>query len=446
MATTLARPTTAAAKLYDAKLCTAEDAVAPIPSGSKLLVGMAVGQPPAVLSAVADRVRADDLTGLRLYYKIAMDPLADSLLQPDVISKIEAHTFFVAGPDHKIIKEQIADDEKLLVFHPVNFSMIPRVVQDLEPDTFVVTVSPMDNGGYFSLGTDNDFASVAARAAKRLIVEVNPRMPRVFGDSQIHVTEVDAIVEHEAQLVQVPDAPPSPADTAIGNLIAPLVPNGATLQLGIGKVSSAAAAALMDHRDLGIHTELFSGAFVPLIEAGVATGAKKNLHRHNHVWTVALGDDATYEFMNDNGAMESYASSYVNDPGVIRQNDRMTSINAAIEVDLYGQVNAEFIGGKQYSGSGGQFDFVKGAGLSEGGKSIIALHATARGGELSTIVPKVGMVTDNRMDVEYVVTENGVAYLRGKSTKERALALIDLADDRFKDDLLKAAKDEHLIA
>jgi itaconate CoA-transferase len=306
-------------------------------------------------------------------------------------------------------------------------------------------VAGIPDGATISVGTNNDFASVAARRAKRLVVEVNPRMPRVFGQSQIHISEVDAIVEHDAPLSEVPAAEPSTEGHAIGALIAPLVPGGATIQLGIGRVPSGVAESLRDHEDLGIHSELLSPALADLIQRGVATGARKTRHPRKHVFTLALGTEDMYALMDDNSACESYPVSYVNDIRIIADHDHFISINTAIEVDLYGQVNAEFIDELEYSGSGGQFDFVKGASLSRGGASIIALQSTARNGTTSTIVPKVAMVTDDRMDVEYVVTEHGAVNLRGKSTKERALALVDIAHPSFREELLAEARRMALI-
>jgi itaconate CoA-transferase len=224
-----------------------------------------------------------------------------------------------------------------------------------------------------------------------------------------------------------------------------MVPNGATIQLGIGKVPSGVAVALDRHEDLGIHTELFSPVMADLIRKGVVTGRRKTLHPHKHVFTVAFGTTDSYAFMNDNVAMESYASLYVNDVRTIAQHDDFISINTAIEIDLYGQVNAEFIGEHEYSGSGGQFDFVKGASLSKRGRSIIAIQSTARKGTVSAIVPRVSMVTDVRMDVEYVVTEHGSVNLRGKSTKQRAEALIAIAHPSFRQELTAAARKITLI-
>jgi len=434
------------AELYAAKLTTAEKAVSAIADGETVAAGMAIGQPPALLAAMAARLRADDLRKIRFYYKIAMEPLAKSLLAEDVVDKIDAHSFFMGAPDHEIVKRQAKTGRKVVSFVPVHFSQIPRLFEEIIAlDTFVVTVSPMDSGGFFSLGTNNDFASTAARRAGRLIVEVNRNMPRVFGQSQIHVSEAASIVENHVPLIEAGASEPSAEGRIIGSLVAPMVPDGATIQLGIGKIPSGVALALEKHSDLGIHTELFSPAMAGLIQKGVVNGSRKTLHPGKHVFTVAFGTTESYAFMNDNSAFESYASSYVNDIRTIARHDDFISINTAIEIDLYGQVNAEFIGEHEYSGSGGQFDFVKGASLARRGKSIIAIQSTAKKGTLSSIVPKVAMVTDVRMDVEWVVTEHGAVNLRGKSTKERAEALIGVAHPDFRGELRAAARKITLI-
>ncbi|MGH0001605.1 acetyl-CoA hydrolase/transferase family protein [Pseudovibrio ascidiaceicola] len=433
-------------KEYNLKKASADEAVGEIAEGATVCSAMAIGQPPALLSALANRLRNGGLSSIRFYYKIGMEPIDTSVLTPDVLPKIDAHCFFLTGADQEVIKSQNASKHKLLSFVPVHFSQLPLLFESLiDLDVFIVTTSSMDAGGYFSFGTNNDYTSVAARRCKRLIIEVNENMPRVFGQSQIHVSEVDAIVENTVPLIEVADSPPSEEGRAIGAIVAPHVPNGATIQLGIGRVPSGIAEALMQHEDLGIHTELFSPAMARLIQNGNVNGSRKTLHPRKHVYTVTLGNKATYDLMDDNSAFESYPSNYVNDIRVISQNDHFISINTAIEIDLYGQVNAEFIGEHEYSGSGGQFDFVKGSSLSKGGKSIIALQSTAKKGSVSTIVPRVSMVTDLRMDVEYICTEYGMINLRGKSTKERAQALISIAHPSFRDELIEAARQVTLI-
>lgn len=431
---------------YAAKLTTPARAVATIKSGSTLCLAMGVGMPSGLAQAVSERVLSGDLKDLNLYYQHSVKYSEETLIRPEVLSLVNARCFFMGDPDRKMVKLGLGVGKKYLSYVPINFSNIPRVLSEyVKPATFVVTVSPMDKSGHFSLGTNNDYASVLVRTCPRVIVEVNRNMPRVFGDSLVHVSEVHAIVENDAPLVQVPYRDPDPDSMKIGKCIAEQIPDGATLQLGIGNLPNAVALHLADRNDLGIHSELFSHAFVRLIKSGVVNGRKKSLHPRKHVFTFAMGDDEVYDFLNDNPSMESYASSYVNDIHVIKQHDNMMSVNTAIEIDLYGQVNAEFINEHQYSGSGGQFDFVKGASFSRGGKSFIGLKSAAKNGTVSCIVPHVQMATDTRTDVEYIVTEYGCVNLRGKSTRERAMALVSIAHPNFRDELTAYAKSITLI-
>jgi itaconate CoA-transferase len=431
---------------YAAKLTTPEKAVAVMEDGSTLCLALAAGMPASLARAVADRILAGNLKNLNLYYQHSMKYSEETLIRPEVLSKVDARVFFMGDPDRRMVAKGISENRKYLSYVPINFSNIPRALTEhIHVDTFVVTVSPMDKSGHFSLGTNNDYASIVLRHCKRVIVEVNRNMPRVFGDSLVHVSEVDAIVENHIPLVNVPYKEPDPDSMKIGQCIAEQIPDGATLQLGIGNLPNAVAMQLCDRKDLGIHSELFSHAFVRLIKCGAATGRMKTVHPRKHVFTFAIGDAEVYDFINDNPSIESYPSSYVNDIHVIKQHDNMISVNTAIEIDLYGQVNAEFINGHQYSGSGGQFDFVKGASFSKGGKSFIGLKAAAKDGTISSIVPRVQMATDTRMDVEYIVTEYGCVNLRGKSTRERALALISIAHPNFRDKLKRHAKSINLI-
>jgi len=431
---------------YAAKLTKPEKAVESIQCGSTLCLALGVGMPGGLARAVADRILAGNLTNLNLYYQHSMKYSEETLICPEVLAKVDARCFFMGDPDRKMVSRGIVEGKKNLSYVPINFSNIPRALTEhIHVNTFVVTVSPMDKSGHFSLGTNNDYASTVLRHCDRVIVEVNRNMPRVFGDSLVNVSEVDAIVENHAPLVQIPYRDPDADSMKIGKCIAEQIPDGATLQLGIGNLPNAVAILLANHNDLGIHSELFSHAFVRLVKTGVANGRKKTIHPRKHVFTFAIGDEEVYDFINDNPSIESYASSYVNDIHVIAQHDNLMSVNTAIEIDLYGQVNAEFINGHQYSGSGGQFDFVKGASFSKGGKSFIGLKSAAKNGTISGIVPRVQMATDTRMDVEHIVTEYGCVNLRGKSTRERALALISIAHPNFRDELMAYAKSIVLI-
>jgi itaconate CoA-transferase len=273
-------------------------------------------------------------------------------------------------------------------------------------------------------------------------------MTLVFGDALLHVSEVDAIVENAVPLLEFTPARPKPEAETIGRLIAEMIPDGATLQLGIGGIPNAVCHYLEGHRDLGIHTELMCPGMVHLIKKGVINGRQKTLHPLKHVFTNAIGDREMYEFMHDNPSMESYPVSYTNAPEIIAKNDRMISINSTIEVDLLGQCNSEYLGGAEFSGTGGQLDYVRGAFNSKEGKSIIAFYATARQGEVSRVVPRFQagtVVTTPRMDTHYLATEYGVVNLKGKSTRDRALDIISLAHPRFRDDLLKEAQDLRLM-
>jgi len=256
------------------------------------------------------------------------------------------------------------------------------------------------------------------------------------------------LVTNHVPLLELAVPDPRPEAEIIGTHISEMVPDGATIQLGTGGIPNAVAYSLMGHKDLGIHTELFCSSMADLIEVGVITGRKKSIHQRKHVFTNAMGTERMYQFINDNPSMESYPVSYVNNPAVIAQNDNMVSINSALEVDLLGQCNAEFLAGSQYSGTGGQLDFVRGAFDSRGGKSIIAFYSTAGNGEISRVVPRFEtgtVITTPRTDTHYLVTEYGAVNLKGKSTRERALDIISIAHPRFRDELLREAENMYLI-
>ncbi len=428
---------------YRSKLTTAEKAVAAIQNGDTLVHGLSIAEPPALLAAVAERARAGDLRGIKVYSLLPLAHAASTVLAPELSDCIEAYTWFVSVQDRGMVRVGLDN------FIPNYFHQVPRLCREfMEIDCMVTTVSPMDKAGFFSFGTANDFTSTAARHCERLIVEVNERMPRVFGDSLLHISEVDAVIENTRPLLEMGLGDAKPEAETIGGIIAEMVPDGATLQLGFGAIPNAITAYLTDHKDLGIHTELFVPGMVDLIEKGVVTGRRKTLHPLKNVFTVAQGDTRMYEFMDNNPSMESYAVSYTNDPSVIARNDRMISINSILEVDLLGQANAEFLAGAQYSGTGGQLDFVRGAFNSKDGKSMLAFYSTAEKGAVSRVVPRFApgtVVTTPRMDVHYLVTEYGAVNLKGKSTRERALAIIGIAHPDFREELLRQAEDLYLV-
>ncbi len=435
--------------LYQSKLTTPDKAVAAISSGSKLAMGMAMTEPPALLEALAARAEAGQIEGLRAYYFEATSIAGKTILRYELNDRILPYCMFVTATDRALIKQGVADGgRKVLNYVPSNFHQAPRLlIDEIGIDTFVCTVSPMDRHGYFSFGTGNDYSTKVARAAKRLIVEVNKNMPRVHGiDAELHVSEVDAIVENHVPLLELPARTPTSADEIIGRTIAGLVPDGACLQMGVGALPNLVCAALKDRNDLGIHTEALNSGLVDLMQAGVVNNQRKTIDRRKTVFTFAMGQKAMYDFLDDNPAIESRPVDYVNDPRVIAQNDNVISINATIQIDLTGACNSEHMLGHQYSASGGQLDFVRGAFASKGGKSIIAAQSTAAKGTVSRIVARLdGPVTTPRIDTHYVVTEFGAVNLKGLSSTERAKALIGLAHPDFRDSLTASARELHLI-
>jgi len=428
---------------YKQKLTTPEKAVELIKNGDTLAHGSTISEPPALLAAIAHRAREGSLKDIKVYSSLPMEYAAKTVLSPDLSDCIQAYSWFVTAADRARVKVGLS------YYVPNYIHQIPRLVSDfIDIDVVITTVSPMDKAGYFTFGAVNDYTSVAARNCKTLIVEVNENMPRVFGDSLLHISEVAAVVENHIPLLEIMSPEPKPEDEIIARHIADMVPDGATIELGLGGIPNAIAHLLEGRKDLGIHTGVFVPAMVDLIEKGVITGRKKTLHPGKHVFMVAQGTKRMYDFINDNPSMESYPASYTEAPAVIAQNDNMISINTIIEVDLTGQCNAEFMAGSQFSGTGGQLDFVRGAFDSKGGKSIQAFYSTAKSGKVSRIVPRFEpgtVITIPRMDTHYLATEYGVVNLKGKSTRNRALDIISIAHPKFRDELLREAEDMYLI-
>jgi itaconate CoA-transferase len=423
---------------FRAKLKAPAEAVALIPDGGTVVQGMAVGEPPALLEAVAERARSGGFTDLTMTSLLPMAHSARTIFAPDLADVIRWESLFASGADRGLIESGRA------VLNPAYFHQIPRLVTEfMDVDVALICVSRLDRHGYMSLGASVDINKAAVAAARIVIAEVNPRMPRVHGDTWVHVSELDAIVEHEAPLIELPLPPARPEDEAMGKLIAEMIPDGACIQLGIGGVPNAVAGDLKDHRDLGIHTEMFVDAMVDLVESGVATGARKTYHPGKALYAFAAGSQRMYDFLDDNPYIEAHPVSYTNFPPHIARNDHMISVNSTIQVDLTGQCASESIGPRQFSGTGGQHDYARGAFDSKGGKSIIAFYSTARGGEVSRVVPTLtpgAVVTTPRNEVHWLVSEFGAASLKGKTTRERAKAIIGLAHPRFRDELTAEGK------
>jgi len=315
-------------------------------------------------------------------------------------------------------------------------------------DVVLMQVSPPDAHGFMSLGTTVDCTLTAARCASVVIAEVNDRMPRTHGDTFVHVSRITALVETSHPLLELCTEHCTQMHMRVARNVASLIPDGATVQTGIGGISEAVLACLGDKRDLGIHTEMCPDGVIDLMESGVINGERKSLHRGKVVAAFVLGTQRLFDFIHENASFEFRSISYTNDPFVVAQNDKMVAINSALQVDLTGQVCADSLGTKPYSGFGGQLDFIRGAARSRGGVPIIALPSTAMGGSVSRIVPMLepgaGVVT-SRADVHYVVTEHGIAYLHGKTLRERAEALIAIADPRFQQELEDFAVRSHYL-
>ncbi len=427
-----------------AKTVSARDAADSVDDASNLVLGMGVAMPPAFMAALAERVRARRGLGrLNVYYMHGSKATAETILKPDLMDVLRLNILFMSGHDRAFAEEGRKRGETWVHFVPAMFHQVGRLLtEQIRPDCFVTTVSPMDRSGHFSLGTNPDYGAELVRKARRVIVEVNRNMPRTFGENLLHISQVDAVIEHDAPLMELPSHAPGPEDLAIARAIAPLIPDEATLQMGVGGVPEAVLAELRGHRRLGLHSELLSPPMIDMIRRGVITGEAKSLMRYKHVFTLALGNADMYDFMDDNPSIVGYPATWVNNPAVIRKNRNMISVNAALQVDLTGQVNSEALNGRQFSGTGGQLDFVRGAYLAPNGKSFIALHATARGGTVSRIVPQLAntTITDPRVDTQFIVTEFGMADMKGKSLSERAEALVAIAHPDFRDSLAAEAK------
>ncbi len=431
---------------YRNKLTTAAEAVRLVPKKGYLSIGLRSATPPALCAALADRALAGEIEELKVYYMRCGNIAIKTIFQEALLDRIHPYSSMMTGDEVKLATKGFELNKKYIHYVPITFSRYANVIKKNIPlDVFMVTVSPMDKFGYFNFGLNGDYAIELARHAKKLIVEVNKQMPRVGGNTALHISEVTAIVENHVSLAEEPSRPFSDLDKQIGANLIDLIPHGATIQMGIGGVPNAVCSMLTHHQHLGIHTEVFTAGLKDLVEAGVVTNSQKTLNRYMNIFTFAIGDRKLYDFLDNNPSMGCYPASYTNNPAIIAKNKNMISVNAFVELDLNGQVNAEFIG-HQFSGVGGQLDFMRGAQLAEGGRSILASSSTAAHETVSRIVPRIhGITTDTRLDIDCVVTEYGRCDLIGKSTTERALGLINIAHPKFRDELLAEAKKLHMV-
>lgn len=416
-----------------------EEAVASVGHGDTVFVQGGAATPSALLAALADR--AHTLSGVTTVGLHLDGPCPH--LEPGLAEQIRHRALFIGPNARQAVNEGRAD------YVPIFLSDIPHLFSRgiLPLDAAFVNVSLPDAHGFCSLGTSVDATLAAVRSAHTVVAQLNPAMPRTLGDSFVHVDQIDFGVDVDQPPHEHPVAPIGEVEHKIGAHVAELVPDGATLQLGIGAIPAAVGDALRDKRDLGVHTELFTDTVVDLVEAGALTGAAKEINRGKIVSAFVLGTKRVYRFIDDNPMVEMRPVDYTNDTAVIRRFRRMVAINSAIEVDLSGQVVADSIGRRLYSGVGGQMDFIRGAALAEEGRAIIALPSTAAGGTASRIVASLregaGVVT-TRAHVRSIVTEWGVAEMFGRSLAERARALIEIAHPDFRDELRHAARQLHL--
>src|ERR1051325_8844268 len=418
----------------------AETALTHLRSGMRVFIGSGCAAPQSLIAALAARgAEVFDVETIHIL-TFANAPYA----KRELLDHFRHNAFFIGPNVRDAVNEGVAD------YTPIFLSEVPALFRQnkIHIDVALVQVSPPDPHGFCSFGVSVDVVKAAVETAAFVVAEVTPRMPRTLGDSFVHVCELDALVESDLPILEFATKPPSADAMKMGEFIASLVDDGSTLQTGIGEIPSAVMACLSDKTDLGMHTEMFTEAVIPLIESGVLNCRQKTLLPGKIVSSFCFGTRKLYDYIHDNPRFEFRPTEFTNDPFQIARNRRMVAISSAIEVDLTGQVCADSIGDRFYSGFGGQVDFIRGAARSEGGKPIIALPSTAKNGTVSRIVPRLqegtGVVT-TRADVHFIVTEHGIAYLHGKSVRERALALIHIAAPQFRDELMKEARDRHLV-
>jgi acyl-CoA hydrolase/GNAT superfamily N-acetyltransferase len=425
---------------YKNKITTAAAAMRLIKSGNHIFIGTGCAQPQHLVNALVEH--SAGISDAHVIHLLTMGtaPYADDKFR----EKFKMNTFFIAENVRDALARGIGD------YTPIFLSEIPEQFETsrIPVDVALISVSPPDANGLCSLGVSVDIVKSAAANAKYVIAQVNSKMPRTFGDSFIHVSDIEAIVSYDEDIIEVEPSEPDEVLRRIGQNVARLVEDGSTIECGIGRIPQALVEFLKDKKDLGVHTEMFGDWIMDLIDCDVITCSKKTLNRGKVVASFCMGTKRLYEYIDNNPFFEFYPSEYVNDPYIISQHEKMVAINVGLEIDLTGQVCADSLGYQFYSGIGGQVDFIRGAARSRGGKAIIAMPSTAKNGEISRIVPRLtegaGVVT-TRGDVHYIVTEFGTAYLHGKSIRQRVMSLIGIAHPKFRAKLIQAAKAQKYI-
>lgn len=426
--------------LYQEKLVTPADAIACVRNGDTIVVPTGVGEPPALLTALSDArrnyrdVTVSQILALRKY----------GYIDPETRDHVRHTAYFFGGATRPGGQAGWVD------FIPNYFAELPQLIErGLSPADVVFTMaSPMDEHGYFALSLAADYTMAAVKKARAIVLEVNPNVPFAYGDCYVHISQVTALVESNDPVLEVGLPTIGPVQEAIGKYVADLIEDGSTLQIGYGGIPDAVVMQLQHKHDLGIHTEMIGDGILSLIESGAVTNKKKTFMPGKSVATFALGSAKLYKFMHRNPALEMHPVEFTNDPYIAARNDKLIAINATMQVDLLGQCGSESLGFSPYSGTGGQADFVRAANRSKDGKAFIVVPSTAKDDTISRIVPTLTPgthVTTSKNDINYVVTEYGVAQLRGKSAKQRVEALIGIAHPNFRNELREAAKKMNLL-
>jgi 4-hydroxybutyrate CoA-transferase len=415
---------------YASKIKPADEAMRCVQSGMRVYIQPGCAEPETLVEALMRR--GPHVRDVEIVHMMTMG--CAPYVAPEMAGHFRHNAMFIGGNVRAAINEGRAD------YTPIYLSEIEGLFESgaMPIDVALIEVSPPDSHGFCSFGIGVDTTLTAAKCARRVIAQVNGQMPRTYGDSFIHVNDIDVVVESSRPLCAAPRPPATDLHVAIARNVASLIEDGAVLQTGIGGIPDAVLPFLSDRKDLAVHSELVSDGVIDLIESGVITGARKNFKPRKIILGFALGSKKLFDFVDNNPIFEFHPTAYTNDPGLIARNDNMIAINSALQIDMTGQVCSDSVGTQFYSGIGGQVDFIRGASRSKGGKPIIAISSTAKQGAISRIVPMLspgaGVVTSRGL-IRYVVTEYGVAYLHGRSIRERAKALIEIAHPKFREEL-----------
>ncbi len=426
--------------LYQQKRMSAADAVRVVRNGDTIIVPTAVGEPPGLLTALSEQRR--DFRDVRVAQILAVRKYG--YFDPETVENVRHEAYFFSGAS------RAGGLEGWIDYTPAYFSELPTLIkrQQIPADVVFSMASPMDEHGFFSVALAADYTMAAIEEAHAVVLEVNPNVPFANGDCHIHISQVTALCESDEPILEVGLPKIGPVQEAIGKYVADMIPDGATLQIGYGGIPDAVVMQLTHKHDLGIHTEMVGDGIMTLVEAGVITNRRKNYHHGKMLATFALGSKKLYQFMHRNPALEMHPVDFTNDPYLAGKNDNLHAINATMQVDFMGQCGSESLGYTPYSGTGGQADFVRAANRSNGGKAFIVLPSTAKNDTISRIVPVLSPgthVSTGKNDVNYVVTEHGVAQLRGKTARQRCEALIGIAHPDFRGELRETAKKMKLL-